>query len=39
LAKLPRGAYVRTRSIVRGTALDHIEMTLEADLASGFPDA
>jgi enoyl-CoA hydratase len=39
LAKLPRGAYVRTRAIVRGAALDHIEMTLAADLASGFPDA
>jgi enoyl-CoA hydratase len=39
LAKLPRSAYVRTRAIVRGAALDHIESTLEADLAGGFPDA
>ena len=38
LAKLPRGAYVGTRAIVRGTALDHIEMTLEADMASSFSD-
>ncbi|MBW1882820.1 MAG: crotonase/enoyl-CoA hydratase family protein [Deltaproteobacteria bacterium] len=39
LAKLPRGAYVRTRAIVRGAALDHIEATLEQDLTSGFPDS
>jgi enoyl-CoA hydratase len=39
LSKLPRGAYVRTRAIVRGAALDQIEATLEADLNSGFPDS
>ncbi len=39
LAKLPRAAYVRTRAIVRGVALDNIEATLEDDLNSGFPDS
>jgi hypothetical protein len=28
LAKLPRRAYVSTRAIIRGAALDHIESTL-----------
>lgn len=37
LAKLPRGAYTRTRAIARGVALDYIERTLEEDISSGFP--
>ena len=37
LAKLPRTAYVRTRALARGAALDLIESTLESDLASAFP--
>ena len=37
LAKLPRGAYTRTRAIARGVALDYIERTLEEDIAAGFP--
>lgn len=37
LAKLPRGAYVRTRALLRGATLEHIEATLEADLAGAFP--
>lgn len=38
LAKLPRRAYVGTRAIVRGAAIELIEKTLAADLATGFPD-
>lgn len=38
LAKLPRAAYVRTRGLLRGATLDHIEATLEADMAGAFPD-
>ena len=37
LAKLPRGAYVRTREIARGAALNFIEETMEDDIAAGFP--
>lgn len=37
LAKLPRGAYVRTRAIAREAALQCIEQTMEEDIASGFP--
>jgi len=37
LAKLPRGAYVRTRALARRATLELIESTLEADLASAFP--
>jgi enoyl-CoA hydratase len=37
LAKLPRGAYVRTRALARGAALDNIEATLEADMGGAFP--
>jgi hypothetical protein len=34
---LPRGAYVRTREIARGAALNFIEETMEDDIAAGFP--
>ena len=37
LAKLPRGAYVRTRETARGAALNFIEETMEDDIAAGFP--
>ncbi|MFT5443877.1 MAG: enoyl-CoA hydratase [Myxococcota bacterium] len=37
LAKLPRGAYVRTRAVVREKALQAIEETMEVDIAAGFP--
>lgn len=37
LAQLPRGAYVATRKLVRGAGLDHIEATLEDDMAKAFP--
>lgn len=37
LAKLPRGAYVATRALAHGRALDHIESTLEDDMAAAFP--
>ena len=39
LAKLPRAAYVGTRAIARGAALELIETTLEEDLNGGFPDS
>ena len=39
LAKLPRAAYVGTRAIVREATLAHIESSLEADMAGGFPNA
>jgi len=39
LAKLPRAAYVRTRALARGTALELIESTLESDLAGAFGSA
>lgn len=37
LAKLPRAAYVRTRALARGSALELIESTLESNLAGMFP--
>jgi enoyl-CoA hydratase len=37
LAKLPRAAYLRTRSLAFGKSLDEIEATLEADMAGAFP--
>jgi enoyl-CoA hydratase len=37
LAKLPRSAFVRTRSLARGVVVDQIESTLESDLAGAFP--
>ncbi len=37
LAKLPRAAYLRTRALARGAILDHIEETLESDMAAAFP--
>ena len=37
LAKLPRGAYVRTRALARGATLDRIESSLESDLSAAFP--
>ncbi|MCP4038780.1 MAG: crotonase/enoyl-CoA hydratase family protein [bacterium] len=37
LAKLPRRAYVATRAIVRGAALEQIEATLDEDLERNFP--
>jgi len=37
LGELPRAAFRRTRQVVRGAALAHIEATLDADLAGAFP--
>jgi len=37
LAKLPRAAYLRTRTLARGATLDLIESTLEQDMAGAFP--
>lgn len=37
LAKLPRAAYVRTRALARGAAIELIESTLESDLSRAFP--
>lgn len=37
LAKLPRAAYVQTRALFLGATLDHIEATLEANMAGAFP--
>jgi len=34
LAKLPRGAYLRTRALARGANLDNIEAGIEADLST-----
>ena len=39
LAKLPRAAYVRTREVVRGAALDSIEGSIQQDLDNSFPDS
>ncbi len=36
LGKLPRIPYVGTRKLVRGAVLDHIEATLEDDMARSF---
>ncbi|MGH0030747.1 MAG: crotonase/enoyl-CoA hydratase family protein [Myxococcota bacterium] len=37
LAKLPRAAYLRTRTLARGAGLDGIEAGLERDMAGAFP--
>jgi enoyl-CoA hydratase len=37
LAKLPRAAYVATRALARGRAIEHIEATLDGDMAAAFP--
>lgn len=37
LAKLPRGALLRTRKLARGGTLELIERTLEDDMAGAFP--
>lgn len=39
LAKLPRGAYIQTRALVRGAALDHAEATLEENMRASFADS
>ena len=39
LAKLPRAAYLRTRSSVVAKRLEEIEATLEADMAGAFPSS
>jgi len=36
LGKLPRGPYVATRKLVRGAVLDHIDATLDDDMAKAF---
>jgi len=36
LAKLPRGAYARTRSLVWEATLSHVEATLEENVRAGF---
>jgi enoyl-CoA hydratase len=37
LAKLPRGAFARTRATLRGDVLERIEATLADDMAGAFP--
>ncbi len=37
LGQLPRSAFKGTRQLLRGDVLDHIETTLEADMARSFP--